>query len=355
MIDKIDLKTCSPQELEKILKTLGEPSYRAKQIFQWVHKGIEEIDEMSNLSKALRNKLKESAYIGSLKAAEIFISKLDGTRKYLFILKDDNVIESVLMKYEHGNTVCVSCQVGCKMGCDFCASTLEGIIRNLTAGEILDQIIFIQKNIGERISNIVLMGSGEPLDNYVEVLKFLDIVNHPEGLNVSLRNITMSTCGLVPEILDLAKKKLPITLAISLHAPNDSIRNSVMPINRKYPINDLLKACKVYEQETNRRITFEYALVKDINDREEHAIELSSKIKGLHCHVNLIPLNKVSEREYEASLNNRIKVFLKILKENGIQATIRREVGSDIDAACGQLRRRYIKENSDPQMDQCSI
>ena len=344
MLSKTDLKTCSPQELEELLKTLGEPTYRAKQIFQWIHRGIEEIDEMSDLSKPLRSKLKEKTYIGNLKAAEILASELDGTRKYLFVLKDDNIIESVLMKYEHGNTVCVSCQVGCKMGCTFCASTLDGVIRNLSAGEIVDQIIFIQKDIGERISNIVLMGSGEPLDNYVEVLKFLSIINHPMGLNVSLRNITISTCGLIPEILDLAKLKLPITLAISLHAPNDAIRSSMMPVNRKYPLNDLLKACEAYTQETHRRITFEYALVKDINDQEAHAMELSRRLKGLLCHVNLIPLNKVSERDYEASQNNRIKSFLNILKKNNIQATIRRELGSDINAACGQLRRRYIKE-----------
>ncbi len=341
---KINLKNCTLNELEEHLSNIGEASYRGKQIFQWIQKGVSNIDEMNNLPKNLRNKLQEEAYIGTLTIAETLTSEIDGTKKYLFMLEDNNIIESVLMKYEHGNTVCVSCQVGCKMGCTFCASTLEGVIRDLSSGEILDQVLTIQKDIGERVSNVVLMGSGEPLDNYVQVLKFLEVVNHPEGLNISLRNITISTCGLIPEILKLAERKLPITLAISLHAPNDAIRNQMMPINKKYTIDDLMEACRIYIKDTNRRITFEYALIKGINDSNENAEELAYRIKNLLCHVNLIPLNKVNEREYEPTQNNRVKAFQNILQKHGVQATIRRELGSDINAACGQLRRRYLKE-----------
>ena len=341
---KINLKDCTLHELEELLISIGEAAYRGKQIFQWIQKGVSHIDEMSNLPKNLRNKLQEEAYIGTLTIAETLTSEIDGTKKYLFMLDDNNIIESVLMKYEHGNTVCVSCQVGCKMGCTFCASTLEGIIRDLSAGEILDQVLTIQKDVGERISNVVLMGSGEPLDNYVQVLKFLEVVNHSEGLNISLRNITISTCGLIPEILKLAEKRLPITLAISLHAPNDAIRNQMMPINKKYTIDDLMEACRIYIKDTNRRITFEYALIKGVNDSNENAEELARRIKKLLCHVNLIPLNKVNEREYEPTQNNRIKAFQGILQKHGVQVTIRRELGSDINAACGQLRRRYLKE-----------
>lgn len=347
MDNKIDLKNCRIEELEAFLKEMKEPKYRAKQIFHWIHKGVDTIDEMTDLSKNLREKLKEKAYIGKLKIEDVFISKMDGTRKYLFLLEDGNMIESVLMKYAHGNTVCVSCQVGCKMGCKFCASTLDGVIRNLHAGEILDQVLTIQKNIGERVSNVVLMGSGEPFDNYEEVLKFLDMINHPEGLHISLRNITISTCGLVPQMMDLADKKPQVTLAISLHAPNDAIRSEMMPINLRYPLEALLKACKIYTEKTNKRITFEYALVQDVNDTAAHAEELANRIKHILCHVNLIPLNKVDERAYETAQAHRVKAFQATLKRKGIEATIRRELGSDINAACGQLRRRYLKEKKD--------
>ncbi|MCT4620140.1 MAG: 23S rRNA (adenine(2503)-C(2))-methyltransferase RlmN [Marinisporobacter sp.] len=344
MKDKIDLKSCTIKELENFIESIGEKRFRAKQVFGWIHKGVNDIDEMSNLSKNLRAKLKEHATIGTMKIEDVLISKIDGTRKYLFLLEDENIIESVLMKYKHGNSVCVSSQVGCRMGCKFCASTIEGVIRNLSAGEILDQVLSIQKDIGERVSNVVIMGSGEPFDNYEEILKFFELINHPEGLNISLRNITVSTCGLVPEILDLANKKLQVTLAISLHAPNDDIRSKMMPINRKYPIEELLKACKTYTDQTNKRITFEYALIRDVNDTAEHAKELARKIKNILCHVNLIPLNKVEEREYDTAKTDRIKTFQKILKNNGIEATIRRELGSDINAACGQLRRKYARK-----------
>ncbi|MCT4604816.1 MAG: 23S rRNA (adenine(2503)-C(2))-methyltransferase RlmN [Marinisporobacter sp.] len=346
MKDKIDLKSCTIKELEKLIESIGEKKFRAKQIFSWIHKGVNDIDEMSNLSKNLRAKLKEHATIGIMKIEDVLISKIDGTRKYLFLLEDENIIESVLMKYKHGNSVCVSSQVGCRMGCNFCASTLEGVIRNLSAGEILDQVLSIQKDIGERVSNVVIMGSGEPFDNYEEILKFFELINHPEGLNISLRNITVSTCGLVPEILDLADKKLQVTLAISLHAPNDDIRSKMMPINRKYPLDELLKACKTYTDQTNKRITFEYALIRDVNDTPKHAKELVKKIKNILSHVNLIPLNKVDEREYDTAKADRIKTFQKILKNNGIEATIRRELGSDIHAACGQLRRKYARNRN---------
>ncbi|QEK12773.1 23S rRNA (adenine(2503)-C(2))-methyltransferase RlmN [Crassaminicella thermophila] len=347
MNDKIDLKSCNIQELEDFLTSIGEKRFRARQVFEWIHKGIENIDEMTNLSKALREKLKEEGYIGVLKIEDVLISKIDGTRKYLFLLEDGNIIESVLMKYKHGNSVCVSTQVGCRMGCKFCASTLEGVIRNLRAGEILDQVLTIQKDIKERISNVVLMGSGEPFDNYDEVLKFLDIINHPAGLNISLRNITISTCGLIPQMLDLANKKPQVTLAISLHAPNDELRSKMMPINFRYPLDELFRACKIYTDITNRRITFEYALIHNVNDTKEHAKELSERIKGILCHVNLIPLNKVDEREFQTAKTNKVKEFQSILKQNGIEATIRRELGSDINAACGQLRRRYLKHKKD--------
>ncbi|QXM05522.1 23S rRNA (adenine(2503)-C(2))-methyltransferase RlmN [Crassaminicella indica] len=341
---KIDLKSCTMKQLEIFIESIGEKKFRAKQIFGWIHKGINDIDKMSNLSKNLREKLKDKANIGKIKIEDVLISKIDGTRKYLFLLEDGNIIESVLMKYKHGNSVCVSSQVGCRMGCTFCASTIDGVIRNLSAGEILDQVLSIQKDIGERVSNVVIMGSGEPFDNYEEILKFFDIINHPEGLNISLRNITVSTCGLVPQILDLAERRLQVTLAISLHASNDSLRSKMMPINRKYPLDELLKACKIYTDKTNKRITFEYALIKDVNDTTEHANELARKIKNILCHVNLIPLNKIDEREYDTAKIDRIKKFQKILKTNGIEATIRRELGSDINAACGQLRRKYDKK-----------
>ncbi|WP_053957710.1 23S rRNA (adenine(2503)-C(2))-methyltransferase RlmN [Inediibacterium massiliense] len=345
MQEKIDLKSCTIEELENFLETLNEKKFRGKQIFSWIHKGVEDLDEMTNLSKDLREKLKEKAYISTLKIENVLISTIDETRKYLFLLEDGNIIESVWMKYKHGNSVCVSTQVGCKMGCSFCASTLEGVIRNLTAGEILDQILSIQKDAKERVSNVVLMGSGEPFDNYEEVLKFLEIVNHKNGLNIGLRNITISTCGLVPKLLDFAEKKPQVTLAISLHAANDELRSSMMPINRKYPLEELLKACKSYTEKTNKRITFEYALIKDVNDREKDAIELSKKIKNILCHVNLIPLNQVDERGYERANMDRVRNFQNILKKKGIEATIRRELGRDIQAACGQLRRRYLKNN----------
>ncbi len=339
---EIDLRSCSISDLEKLSESLGEKKFRGKQIFGWVHKGIDSIEDMNNLPKKFIDELKLVSYVNNMDILEVLTSRVDGTKKYLFALKDGNVIESVLMKYRHGNTVCVSTQVGCKMGCGFCASTIGGIVRNLSAGEIIGQILSIGKNIGERISNVVLMGSGEPLDNYNEVLKFLRLVNNELGLNIGMRNITLSTCGIVPKILDLAKEDIQITLAISLHASNDKLRDKIMPINKVYNINSIINACKEYIKITNRRITFEYSLIKGVNDDIESAKELAGILKGMLCHVNLIPLNEVREKSFKSSENNKVKAFQDTLMKYGIEATIRRELGSDIEAACGQLRKDYI-------------
>jgi len=344
MNNMIDLRSCSIEELENLSIELGEKKYRGKQIFSWIYKGIEDIDDMTNLSKDFKKKLNQVSYIKNMDILKVLESKLDGTKKYLLALNDGNIIESVLMKYKHGNTICVSTQVGCKMGCSFCASTIDGIVRNLTSGEIIGQVLAVQNDIGERISNVVLMGSGEPLDNYEEVMKFLGVINDPLGLNISMRNITISTCGIVPKLLELAEKNLQITLAISLHAPNDGLRNRIMPINKVYNIEKLLEICKKYTKKTNRRVTFEYSLIRGFNDKREHAIELSQKLKGMLCHVNLIPLNEVKEKDLRGSTRETAYEFQKILKQNGIDATIRRELGSDIDAACGQLRKSYIEK-----------
>ncbi|MCT4563604.1 MAG: 23S rRNA (adenine(2503)-C(2))-methyltransferase RlmN [Maledivibacter sp.] len=339
----VDLRSCTIVELEDLAIQAGEKKFRGRQIFSWVYKGIDDIDSMTNLSKKFKNQLKRVSYVNNMDILKVLESKIDGTKKYLFALKDGNIIESVLMKYKHGNTVCVSTQVGCKMGCSFCASTIDGIVRNLTSGEIIGQILSIQKDNGERISNVVLMGSGEPLDNYEEIIKFFNIINDPLGLNISMRNITLSTCGIIPKLLELAEERLQITLAISLHAPNDSMRNKIMPINKVYNIEKLLDACKKYTKKTNRRVTFEYSLIKGFNDDKACAIELSQKLKNMLCHVNLIPLNEVKEKQLKGSTRERAYEFQKILKKNGIDATIRRELGSDIDAACGQLRKSYIE------------
>ncbi len=343
MDNMVDLRSCSIEELENLSLELGEKKFRGKQLFAWIHKGIESIRNMANLPKDFKVKLNQVSYINNMDILKILESKLDGTRKYLIVLKDGNIIESVLMKYKHGNTVCISTQVGCKMGCSFCASTVDGVKRNLTSGEIIGQVLTIQNDIGQRISNVVLMGSGEPLDNYEEVIKFLETVNNPLGLNISMRNITLSTCGIIPKLLDLAHKNLQITLAISLHAPNDVLRNRIMPINRVYNIEKLLDICKKYIKKTNRRVTFEYSLIRGFNDKREHAIELSEKLKGILCHVNLIPLNEVKESGLKGSKRERVYEFQKILKKNGIDVTVRRELGSDIDASCGQLRKGYIE------------
>ncbi|PAB60635.1 23S rRNA (adenine(2503)-C(2))-methyltransferase RlmN [Anaeromicrobium sediminis] len=343
-MEKVNLKDMSLSELEEFIVSIGEKKFRAKQVYNWMYKGVSSFDEMKNISKDLKRKLEENAYIKNVSIEEVLVSKVDGTRKYLFSLRDDNIIESVLMRYEHGNSVCVSSQVGCRMGCTFCASTIEGVVRNLSAGEILDQILSIQRDIGERVSNIVIMGSGEPFDNYDEIVKFFKLINSEEGLNLSLRNVVVSTCGIVPKIRELANEKMPVTLAISLHATNNSDRSKIMPINRKYPIEEVIDACKYYIEKTKRRVTFEYALIHGVNDTKEHGKSLIKLLRGIMCHVNLIPLNKVEEMNYETSKN--AKEFRDILKAGKIEATIRRELGGDINAACGQLRRKYLKEKS---------
>ena len=338
----IDLKDFEYDELTEYLLSIGEKKFRAEQIFSWLHRGAESYEEMTNLSKATREKLQQETYVSTLKIREKYISKLDGTVKYLFELPDGNCIESVIMRYHHGITICISSQVGCRMGCRFCASTIGGLYRSLTAGEILNQVIFAQKDIGERISNIVIMGIGEPLDNYDNIIKFLHNVNHEKGLNIGYRHITLSTCGVVPKIYDLAEENLPITLTISLHAPNDEIRDTIMPVNHKYKIDELMEACKKYYEKTGRRISFEYSLIHGVNDSAENAAELARLIKGMGAHVNLIPVNKVEERNFEKGSKAEINAFREKLEKMGINATIRRELGSDISASCGQLRKKVL-------------
>lgn len=338
----IDLKDFEFDELSAYLNELGEPKFRAKQIFSWLHKGVEDYDDMTNISKATREKLRKNTYVSTLKIREKYVSKLDGTVKYLFELPDKNCIESVVMRYHHGLTICISSQVGCRMGCRFCASTIGGLYRSLTTGEILNQMIFAQKDMGERISNIVIMGIGEPLDNYDNIVKFLHNVNNENGINIGYRHITLSSCGVVSGIYKLAEEKLPITLTISLHAPNDKIRDTIMPINHKWNISELMKACKVYADTTGRRISFEYSLIHGVNDSIENAKELARLIKPLHGHVNLIPVNKVEERDFHKGSAQDIRAFCDMLISLGINATVRRELGSDISASCGQLRKKIL-------------
>lgn len=339
MTEKKNLKSYTYNELEALVRNeLGEPSFRAKQIFEWLYRGVDSFDEMSNLSKSLRERL-DAAYIaGNLKIEQKFVSRIDETRRYLLKLEDGNYIESVLMKYYHGYTICVSSQVGCAMGRRFCASTRNGKARNLSAGEIIGQVMTVQKDLGERISNIVMMGIGEPLDNYDEVLKFLEIVNHPSGLNIGHRHITLSTCGLVPKIKDLADRQLQITLSVSLHAADDETRSEIMPVNRRYSISQLMEACRYYIKKTNRRISFEYTLISGVNDNSAEAEKLLKLLHGMLCHVNLIPVNPVKETGFKQGSRAKIEEFQRILESGGISATIRREMGADISAACGQLR-----------------
>ena len=339
----IDLKDLEYSELCDFIENLGEKKFHAKQIFSWLSKGIEDFDEMTDISKELREKLKEKSYISKLEIKKKLVSKIDKTTKYLFGLEDGNSIESVIMYYNHGITICVSSEVGCLMGCRFCASTIGGKVRNLTSAEILNQIIFAEKDLGERISNVVIMGIGEPLDNFENVVKFLHNANDPNGLNIGYRHISLSTCGIVPKIYELAKQNLPITLSVSLHAPNNKIRDSIMPINSKYKIEELIVACKDYIKTTNRRISFEYALISGVNDSSENADELSKLLSKMLCHVNLIPVNKVEERNYISGNREQIRAFCERLKKNGINATVRRELGRDINASCGQLRRKNEK------------
>lgn len=337
---KTDINSLTFEKLNNVVEELGQPKFRAKQIYTWLHKyGVSSFDEMTNISKQLRQTLSENFFISTCEIEDKYASKIDDTVKYLFRLYDGEYVESVIMKYKYGYTICVSSQVGCKMGCTFCASTLAGFKRNLTAGEIEAQLQSAQKDLGIKISHIVLMGIGEPLDNFGNVIDFLYNVNNENGLNISMRNITLSTCGVVPRIYDLMNLDLQLTLTISLHAPNDNIRSKTMPINRKYNMEELIKACKLYAEKTGRRVSFEYTLIKDVNDSTKDALELSGKLKGMNSHINLIPVNDVKERGNVRSSKEAILNFQNVLKKQGINATIRRTLGSDINASCGQLRR----------------
>ena len=338
------LKSMTAAEIGQVLKELGQPAFRAKQVFSWLHKGVKSYEQMSNLPKALRDTLEEKYPLHIPKVVRRQESKKDGTIKFLWQLADGNCVETVLMRYHYGNTVCISTEVGCRMGCAFCASTIGGLVRKLEPYEILDQVLFTQVESGQPISHIVLMGIGEPLDNFDNVMRFLELVNSPDGMNISMRHISLSTCGLVPMIDKLAEKKLQISLAISLHGPNDEIRNQIMPVNKAYPIDELLSACHRYYAATSRRIHFEYAMIDGLNDRECDAKELLRRLKGLQAHVNMIPLNHVEESPLKPSSRQAVQRFQKILEEGGISATVRRTLGGDIDASCGQLRRKYTKE-----------
>lgn len=336
----IDIKSLTFKQLNTELKAMSQPSFRSLQIFKWLHQsGVESFDEMTNISKKLKEELSERFYISYCKIENKYVSEIDDTVKYLFRLTDGEYVESVVMKYKYGYTICVSSQVGCKMGCTFCASTLAGFKRNLTAGEIESQLHAAQKDLGIRISHIVMMGIGEPLDNFDNVIDFLHNVNNENGLNISMRNITISTCGIVPRIYDLMNMNLQLTLTVSLHAPNDDIRSKTMPISKKYSIDELLEACFEYGKRTGRRVSFEYTLIKGVNDSEENALELCRRLKGSLCHINLIPVNDVKERNNIRGSKADIIKFSNVLKRNGINATIRRTLGADINASCGQLRR----------------
>lgn len=343
-MEKIDIKSLNYDELADYIVSIGEKKFRAAQLYSWIHEKLAcSYDEMTNISDKLKKVLKENTLYTCLEPVRVQESQIDGTKKYLFRLYDGNLIESVFMRYHHGNSVCISSQVGCKMGCRFCASTLNGCVRNLEPSEMLDQIYRIQSLTGERVSNIVIMGSGEPMDNYDNVVKFLGLINSDKGLNISQRNITVSTCGLVPRIKQLAELKLQITLAISLHAPNDELRKTMMPIAYTYSIEQIMDACRYYLSQTARRISFEYSLVKGVNDSPECARQLIKLVHGMNCHINLIPVNPIKERDYEQSEKNSIHNFKEILEKAGVNVTIRREMGRDIDGACGQLRQNHIE------------
>ncbi|MCI5994642.1 MAG: 23S rRNA (adenine(2503)-C(2))-methyltransferase RlmN [Blautia sp.] len=351
-MEKTDIKSLNYEELQEFFKELGEKPFRAKQVYQWMHEKLTaDFDEMTNLSKSLREKLKTSCALTCLTPVEVLTSEIDGTQKYLFRLEDGNVVESVLMKYRHGNSVCISTQVGCRMGCRFCASTIGGLTRNLKVSEMLDEVYRIQALSGERVSNLVLMGTGEPLDNYENVLKFIHMLSDEHGLHISQRNITLSTCGLVPRIRQLAEEDLQITLALSLHASSQEKRKELMPIAYKYEMDEVMDACRYYFERTGRRLTFEYSLVGGVNDTDSDAKALAGRIRNLNCHVNLIPVNPIKERDFVQSEKKVILDFKNKLEKCGINVTIRREMGRDIDGACGQLRKSYMdqKESEDEE------
>lgn len=342
-----NLKDLTFEELKSFLADLGEKPFRAGQIFSWLHKGVTDFDEMTDLPLSLRKKLRGVSFISSLKIADRLESKADGTKKYLFELGDTNTVESVVMYYKHGITICISCQVGCRMGCKFCASTIGGLVRSLTPGEMLDQILFAQRDIGERISNIVMMGIGEPLDNFDNVIKFLKNVNDEHGVNIGYRHISLSTCGIVPKIEELMELSLPITLSISLHAPTDEIRSSLMPVNNACGVDELIDVCRRYSSVTKRRISFEYAVIDGVNDSVRCARILAKKLKGMLCHINIIPVNNVEENNFRKPSSERIRRFMNEIESFNIPITVRRRLGSDISASCGQLRRKRILKEAE--------
>ena len=343
----IDLKSMTPEELAAWFKELGQPAFRAKQVFRWLYRGVRSFEEMTDLPKALREQLSQTCQLTPPVVARKQVSKLDGTIKYLWELSDGNCIETVLMRYKHGNTVCISCQVGCRMGCAFCASTLAGKVRDLTSAEMIDQVLFTQIDSGAPISNIVLMGIGEPLDNYDTVMRFLTLVNHPDGMNIGMRHISLSTCGLVEKIDKLAQRELQLTLSVSLHAPDDETRSKIMPVNRSVGVEKLMDTCRRYFQTTGRRISYEYAMIDGVNDADWQADLLAKLLEGMPGHVNLIPLNDVEESPLKPS--RRVAAFQKRLESHGVTVTVRRRLGGDIDASCGQLRRKAMKEGQPVQ------
>lgn len=347
-MEKKDIKSLTLAELKAEMATLGEKPYRAAQLYEWMHRKLARgYEEMSNIPAAMKAKCGESYQYTALHMVTVQESAIDGTKKYLFALADGNMVESVWMRYKHGNSVCISSQVGCRMGCRFCASTLDGLVRNLTPSEMLDQIYAITRKTGERVSNVVVMGSGEPLDNYENLLRFITLLTDENGLHISQRNVTVSTCGIVPKMRELAGEKLQITLALSLHAATDEKRRELMPIANRYSLAELMDCCVYYFEQTGRRITFEYSLVRDVNDTRKDAETLAALIRGLNCHVNLIPVNPVRERTYVQSERQAVEAFAALLAKKGINATVRREMGRDIDGACGQLRRRILTETGE--------
>lgn len=343
----IDVKSMYIDELTEWVKKQGEPQFRAKQLYEWMHKKYAgSTDDMTNIPKKLREKIDNDGFVSIVEETRQ-TSKSDGTIKFLFRLGDGQMIESVFMKYNYGNSICISSQAGCRMGCRFCASTIGGLVRNLTASEMLEQVYAAMRITGERISNIVVMGTGEPLDNYDNLIRFIKIISDEAGYNISQRNITVSSCGIVPRIYDLADENLTITFALSLHAPTDIERKELMPIASRYSLAETIDACKAYFDKTGRRITFEYSLVKGKNDSIEHAEKLAGLLHGINCHVNLIPINPVRERDFEQSDNDSVQKFKLALEKKSINGTIRKSMGSDIDAACGQLRRKYVESGGD--------
>ena len=342
---KRDILSLLPEELESELISMGEPKFRAKQVFDWLTRGVRSFEDMTDLPKGLRAKLEENYFLYCPKVLRKQVSKLDGTIKYLWELRDGNAVETVVMNYKYGSTVCISSQVGCRQGCAFCASTIGGLVRCLEPSEMLDEVLYSELDSGQKISHIVLMGIGEPLDNYDNVMRFLRLVNHPKGLNISMRHISLSTCGITERFDDLAKENFPLTLSVSLHAPDDETRSRIMPANWGRGVAQLIDCCRRYYEATGRRISFEYAMIDGVNDTEYHARLLAGHAKSVSAHVNLIPLNHVEEREFKPSTQGHMKAFIKILEDNGVNVTVRRKLGGDVDASCGQLRRKMQKSS----------